>query len=136
MWGIEWDRRRARRTGLRNVSRQTEMPQDPFNDGRLADQGNQTQTPAAPGTGQHVEAESAPHEVGPHLATGPARWRGTLLLSPTRLLVACAGIACASGFVVTHQQEPSCGPRRQHAVVQDQVDPWARRRRNPITARR
>ena len=126
-------RGRPSRAGLGDRRRQTQMVQDPRDHRRIVDERDQLEAPPAPGAGEHVDAEAAPHQLGPVVIV--RRWaipgrRGLVLgyRRWDRRGASGPGWAVISGPVSTRGVEPDyegppCGARPEHAVIQDQIDP-------------
>ena len=67
---VERERRRARRTRLGDLGRQTQMTQEPLDHRGIFDQGDQPQTATTPRAVEHLKAEAPAHQVRPERA-GP-----------------------------------------------------------------
>ena len=52
-------RRRSSGTGLGQFGRQPEVTQDALNHRRVFDQRDECESPATPGTGEHIQAQGA-----------------------------------------------------------------------------
>ena len=108
----------ARRTRARDLVWQAEVTQDAADDGRLLDERDEPEPPAAPRTGQHVEPEGPLHQRGPLSpapaigALGSSRRAKPLVLDARRCTIVRVG-----SRPVDHLRAPA-GTRAEHVVME------------------
>jgi hypothetical protein len=91
------------------------MRQDATDDGRLVDERKQSQPPGTPRARQDVEAKAALHQPGPV----------SIARAPSGLVPSLVSLTVRLG----HNGPPVGRPRREHAVIEHQVDPRPRHQR-------
>src|SRR5439155_3611456 len=90
----------------------------------VVDDGDQAQAPAASQTGEDVDTEGAPHEIGPGPVTKLHRRRRVV----TRVGRQARGDRNLSARgAVGHYERAPVSMRREHAMVEHEIDPGPRR---------
>ncbi len=120
------ERRRACRPRLGGLGRESQVLQHVPNDGGLVNERDKGEPPPTAGTGEHIQAQAPAHQLRPEVVATVAAVRPVRVF-PDVIVGRSGGRAVRTPE--SDDEGPPRRPRGQDAVVEQQVDVWARRQR-------